>query len=76
MCGVVLVELDVGEVHLQDGRAGVPDPEEHQLGFSQVHRRQGRRVNITVMEKSYSSFCNILVHNIKSSDVQHEVWCR
>ena len=31
--GVVLVELDVGEVHLDDGGAGVAHPEEHQLGF-------------------------------------------
>lgn len=38
--GVVLVELDVREVHLEDGRAGVPHPEEHQLRLAQVHRGQ------------------------------------
>ena len=38
--GVVLVELDVGEVHLDDGGAGVAHPEEHQLGLPQVHRRE------------------------------------
>ena len=38
--GVVLVELDVGEVHLDDGGAGVAHPEEHQLGLPQVHRGQ------------------------------------
>lgn len=31
---VVLVELDVGEVHLEDCGAGVPHPEEHQLGLA------------------------------------------
>ena len=39
--GVVLVELDVGEVHLDDGGAGVAHPEEHQLGLPQVHRGEG-----------------------------------
>ena len=37
---VVLVELDIREVHLQDGGAGVAHPEEHQLGLAQVHRSQ------------------------------------
>ena len=36
--GVVLVELDVREVHLEDGRGRVPHPEEHQLRLPQVHR--------------------------------------
>ena len=44
--GVVLVELDVGEVHLDDGGAGVAHPEEHQLGLPQVHRGQGGVVGI------------------------------
>ena len=35
---VVLVEFDVREVHLQDGRGRVPHPEEHQLRLPQVHR--------------------------------------
>ena len=38
---VVLVELDVREVHLEDGGGGVPHPEEHQLGLPQVHRGEG-----------------------------------
>ena len=38
--GVVLVELDVREVHLDDGGGGVAHPEEHQLGLPQVHRRE------------------------------------
>lgn len=42
--GVVLVELDVREVHLEDGRARVPNPEEHQLRLAQMHRGQCRRV--------------------------------
>lgn len=37
---IVFVELDVGEVHLENGRARIPDPEEHQLGFPEVHRCQ------------------------------------
>ena len=47
--GVVLVELDVGEVHLDDGGAGVARPEEHQLGLSQVHR--GERAVLVVTAK-------------------------
>ena len=47
--GVVLVELDVGEVHLDDGGAGVARPEEHQLGLSQVHR--GERAVLVVTTK-------------------------
>ncbi|KAK1132538.1 hypothetical protein K0M31_013921 [Melipona bicolor] len=43
--GVVLIEPDVGEVHLEDGRGWVPDPEEHQLRLPQVYRRQHRRVH-------------------------------
>ena len=42
--GVVLVEGDVGEVHLQDARVRVPGVEEHQLGLSQVHGGQGAGV--------------------------------
>ena len=42
--GVVLVELDVWEVHLEDGRGGVPGPEEHQLGLPKVHGGQGGAV--------------------------------
>lgn len=42
---IVFVELDVGEVHLKDGRGRVPDPEEHQLRLPQMHRRQRRRVH-------------------------------
>ena len=38
--GVVLVELDVREVHLEDGGGGIPHPEKHQLSFPQVHRGQ------------------------------------
>ena len=37
---VVLVELDIGEVDLQDGGAWVAHVEEHQLRFAQVHRGQ------------------------------------
>ena len=37
---VVLVELDVGEVHLEDGGGGVADPEEHELGLPEVHGGQ------------------------------------
>ena len=44
--GVVLVELDVGEVHLDDGGAGVAHPEEHQLGLPQVHRGEGRVLGV------------------------------
>lgn len=39
--GVVLVELDVREIHLKDGRGGVADPEEHELGLPQVHGGEG-----------------------------------
>lgn len=39
--GVVLVELDVGEVHLEHRGAGVAHPEEHELGFPQVHGGEG-----------------------------------
>jgi hypothetical protein len=39
--GVVLVELDVWEVHLEHRRAGVAHPEEHELGFPQVHGGEG-----------------------------------
>lgn len=42
--GVVLVKLDVREVHFENGRRRVSDPEEHQLGFPQVHGRQRCRV--------------------------------
>ncbi|KAL7297199.1 hypothetical protein TKK_0009606 [Trichogramma kaykai] len=42
---VVLVELDVGKVHLEDGRGRIPHPEEHQLGFPQMHGCQRRRVH-------------------------------
>lgn len=38
LSGVVLVEPDVREVHLEDGRAGIAHPEEHQLRLAQVHR--------------------------------------
>lgn len=38
--GVVLVELDVREVHLEDGRTRIAHPEEHQLRLAQVHRSQ------------------------------------
>ena len=41
---VVLVELDVGEEGLEDGRARIADPEEHELGLAEVHRRQRRRL--------------------------------
>lgn len=41
LSGIVLVELDVREVHLEDGRTGVAHPEEHQLGFPQMHRSEG-----------------------------------
>lgn len=44
LCCVIFVELDVREVHLEHRRAGVADPEEHQLSLAQVHRRQCRRV--------------------------------
>lgn len=37
---VVLIEPDVGEVHLEDGRGRVPDPEEHQLRLPQMYRCQ------------------------------------
>ena len=47
LCGVVLVELDVGEVHLEDGGAGVPHPEEHQLGLPQVHGGQRRVLGVS-----------------------------
>ena len=52
--GVVLVELDVGEVHLDDGGAGVADPEEHQLGLPQVHR--GQRAVLVVATKVVASW--------------------
>lgn len=35
---VVLIEPDVGEVHLENGRGRVPDPEEHQLRLPQMYR--------------------------------------
>ena len=41
---VVLVELDVREIHLEDRRTRVAHVEEHQLGFTQVHRRQSAGV--------------------------------
>lgn len=47
LSSVVLVELDVWEVHLQHGTAGVAHPEEHELGLAQVHRGQRRRVGIS-----------------------------
>ena len=51
--GVVLVKLDVGEVHLDDGGAGVAHPEEHQLGLPQVHR--GQRAVLVVAAKVVAS---------------------
>lgn len=42
---IVFIKFDVGEVHLEDGRRRVPYPEEHQLRFPQMHRRQRRRVH-------------------------------
>ena len=44
--GVVLVELDVREVHLDDGGGGVARPEEHQLGLAQVHWGQRRVLHL------------------------------
>lgn len=38
---VVLVEFDVGEVHLEHRRTRIAHPEEHQLGFAEMHRSQG-----------------------------------
>lgn len=38
---VVLVEFDVGEVHFEHRRTRIAHPEEHQLGFAKMHRRQG-----------------------------------
>lgn len=34
LCCVVLVELDIWEVHLQHRGARIPDPEEHQLSLA------------------------------------------
>jgi len=50
--GVVLVEPDVGEVVLEDGRARISDVEEHELGLAQVHRRQRAGVLLTAPVKS------------------------
>jgi hypothetical protein len=45
---VVLVETNVGEVDFEDGRAWVAAVEEHQLRLAQVHRGQGRGLDIGV----------------------------
>lgn len=45
LCRIVLVEFDVWEVHLENGRGRIPHPEEHQLRLPQMHRRQRRRVH-------------------------------
>lgn len=37
---VVLVELDIREVNLQNGGAGISHIKEHQLRLPQVHRSQ------------------------------------
>ena len=34
---VVLIELNIREVHFQHSRRGIANPEEHQFGFTQVH---------------------------------------
>lgn len=44
---VVLVELDVGKVHLQNGRGRITHPEKHQFGFSQMHRCQSGTGSLT-----------------------------
>lgn len=41
---VVLVEVHVGEERLEDRRARVAAPEEHQLRFAQMHRGEGGRL--------------------------------
>lgn len=34
---VVLVKLDIGKVHFQDGGGRISDPEKHQLSLAQMH---------------------------------------
>ena len=55
---VVLVELDVGEIHLEDGRARVTHVEEHQLGLAQVHGRQSAGVETVKVH------CNIVCRTL------------
>ncbi len=40
---IVLVELNVREVHFQHGRRRVADPEEHQFRLPEMHRGEGGR---------------------------------
>ena len=42
---VVLVELDIREIHFQDGGTWVSNVEEHELGLPQMHWGQGIGVN-------------------------------
>lgn len=62
LCGIVLVEFDVGEVHFEYGRAWVPYPKEHQLRLAQMMRSQCWRVhrsqgNLLFSNKLFVFFC-------------------
>ena len=57
--GVVLVELDVREVHLEDGGGRVPHPEEHQLRLPQVHRGEGGVLGVGEGEAAWNTGVNV-----------------
>lgn len=40
LCGIVLIESDVREEHLENRRGRISDIKEHQLCLSKVHRSQ------------------------------------
>ena len=52
LSGVVLVEFDIWEVNLEDGRAWVSHKEEHKLSLPQVHRGQGHRLGLITGSRS------------------------
>jgi len=56
LSGVVLVELDVWEEELDDGRARVADVEEHQFRLAQVHWSQGAGV-FSVKDHMFLKYC-------------------
>lgn len=43
---IILVEFNIGEVHLENGAARISDPEEHQFCFAQMHRSQRGAVDL------------------------------
>lgn len=76
LCGIVLIEFDIGEVHFEYGWAWVPYPKEHQLRFTQMHRSQCWRVhrsqgNLLLSNKLFVFFCIV---NFMSFAIGLLVW--